>query len=350
MIVTAFSAAQDTLPDSPHSWSVFYQRETDDGQPRLIFVDAVSGEERPMIVSGERFTLLPDAVLFFDTATHQVKLASPEQGILNHPFIQPGADTLRIDWLIAPSRHSIVWTLTSGGPAALITTTTIANLDGTEPHQLLIDGPRNGLRAAPVAFNADETTLYMDFQPDGISDLTPFRQYAALIGLDAESGAWDYLPGEPGCFCGAGFGNGLLLRLGLTSDLSGFDLHVHNLAAQVEQIIPALSLPGYTQGGDFLVSASGNQAVYMLGQIKDFGTARQSIQTVAALVDLSSMTQTTLISPVNQLIRPVAWTEDDTAVLFTSPQADGTWKVILGDGKLVKVSSVTYLGLLTHSG
>ncbi|MCB9450569.1 MAG: hypothetical protein H6672_03975 [Anaerolineaceae bacterium] len=344
--------AQDgeVMPDAAHSWMAFFQHDTDDEQPRLIFIDTVTGEERPMIVSGERFTPLADSILYFDLTSGRVKLANPERGIYDHPFIQPGGDTRRVDWLVDAERGRIVWTLTSGDPAALVTTTTIANLDGTNPRQIWVDGPRNGLRALPVAFSPDGSTLYLDFQPDGISDLTPFQQYAALVGLDIESGAWDYLPGEPGCFCGAGFGSGLLLRLGLTADLSGFDLQVHTLPGGLEQIIPALDLPGYTQGGDFLVSPDASRAVYLLGQIKDFGQPDQSLRTRLITVNLQTMTQTDFALPTGTLLRPIAWTEDHSTVLLVARQSDGTWKFDLNDQTLEQVSSAAYLGTLQANG
>jgi hypothetical protein len=352
VLLAAPAAAQDgePLPAAAQSWQVFFRRDNDDGQPRLIFVDSVTGDERPMILAGERYTPLGDAVLYFDLTAGRLRLASPETGVTDHPFIQPGGDTRRVDWLVDSARGRIVWTLTSGDPAALVTTTTIAALDGTNPRQIWVDGPRNGLRAMPVAFSPDGGTLYLDFQPDGVSDLTPFQQYAALVALDLESGVWDYLPEEPGCFCGAGFGGGLFLRLALASDLAGFDLHVHTLPGDLEQTIPAIDLPGYTQGGDFLVSPDASHAVYVLGQIRDFGRPDQSLRTQLVIVDLLTMTQEAIAAPANTLLRPVAWTADDTAALLVSPQQDGTWKLNLSDNRLTQVSPASYIGALELGG
>ncbi len=352
VLLAASAAAQDgeILPESAQSWLVFSQRQTEDGQPRLIFVDTVTGEERPMIVAGERYTPAGNVVLYFDLTTERVRLADPEGGIYDHPFIQPGGDTRRVDWLVDTPGGRIVWTLTSGEPTALVTTTTIANLDGTNPRQIWVDGPRNGLRALPVAFSTDGGTLYFDFQPDGLSDLTPFQQYAALVALDMETGAWDYLPDEPGCFCGAGFGGGLFLRLGLTTDLSGFDLHVHTLSGALEQTIAALDLPGYTQGGDFLVSPDASRAVYALGQIRAFGTPNQTLRTQLVIVDLLTMTQTAFAAPAGILLRPAAWTEDNTAILLVARDADGTWKLNLSDNRLEQVASASYIGVLRPGG
>ncbi|HEX2908644.1 MAG TPA: hypothetical protein VHO69_17360 [Phototrophicaceae bacterium] len=338
-----FNAAQD-VPEHLPAWQVFLQRDVDEaGTDRLTFINPFTGEQTTADVSGERYTPVGDAVLYFDPAANRVMVAAPDGTVTEHPFIQLGGDTRRVDWLVSPDQTLLAWTLTSG-TGSLTTVTTVANLDGTNPRQVLVDGPRDGIRALPVAFNADKTTLYLDFQPDGIGEFTPFPQYAGLFALDLTSGQWERLPGEPGCFCGAGFGSGLLLRLAVAQDLSGFDLRVVNLVGGVEQKIPALTLQNYTQAGDVVLAPDGTRAVYALAQIRDFGKPNQSTQTVFVLVNLQDMTQAPLVEPITTFVEPLAWTEDNTAVLFTSRQRDGTWKISLSDGKLVKVAEATYLG------
>lgn len=326
---------------------VFLERRIDDnGQDRLTFIDTVSGDETAVELIGDRYTLLSNAVLYYDPATKKMMLAQSDGSTREHPFIQPSPETHSIDWLVSPDLKNVAWTVSNGSADNLTTLTTVANIDGTNPRQVLTDGPRNGLRALPVAFNSDRTKLYMDFQPDGVGNFTPFPQYAGLFALDLTTSEWDYLPDEPGCFCGAGFGGSLFLRLKVSADLSGFDLHVYNLTGDVSQTIPAQSIRDFTQAGDIVMSPDGSRAVYALAQIRDFGKPGQSIQTVFMLVDLQLMTQTTLTDPITTFVEPLAWTEDNSAVIFTSPERDGTWKVNLGDGKLDKVADATYLGTL----
>lgn len=341
-----FAAAQDGNPLLPEvrPWQVFLQRDIDSlGADRLIFINPFTDEETSVEVNGERYTPAGDGVIFFDPGANRVMVAMPNADVREHPFIQPGNDTRRVDWLVSPDHSTLAWTLT-GGDTGLTTITTVANLNGTNPRQVLMDGPRDGIRALPVAFNADKTVLYMDFQPDGIADFTPYPQFAGLFALDLASGSWERLPGEPGCFCGAGFGAGLLLRLAVSPDLSGFDLRVVNLEGDVEQTLPGLRLRNYTQAGDVVISPDGTRAVYALAQVRDFGRPGQSIQTVFVLVDLQTQTQTALTEPITTFVEPLAWTEDRSAVLLTSRQRDGTWKISLGDGRLVKVAEATYLG------
>jgi hypothetical protein len=334
---------------APRLWQVFLQRELEAGD-RLTFVESITGEVVTLSVTGERYTLTGDSVLYFDREAGRMMLARPDGSAQAHPFIQPNPLTRRIDWIVSPDQQRIAWTLTSGTPNALITETTVAGVDGTDPRRIMVDGPRDGIRALPVAFSPDQGSLYMDFQPDGLADFTPFPQYGGLFALDVTSGAQRFLAGEPGCFCGAGFGAGLMLRLQVAPDLSGFNLIVHNLAGQVQQSIPAVSLRDYTQAGDVVISPDGRRAVYAVAQIRNFGGPDQAVRTVFVLVDLERMTQIALTDPITTFVEPLAWTEDNTAILLTSRQRDGTWKISVTDRVLERIADATYLGMLTVSG
>ena len=90
------------------------------------------------------------------------------------PSSSPSDGVTRIDWNISHDEQTIAWTETSGDPSALTTTTWIAGIDGADSAQVFSDGPRNGIRAYPVAFSEDKSILYMDYQPNTIGDLTPF--------------------------------------------------------------------------------------------------------------------------------------------------------------------------------
>jgi hypothetical protein len=331
-----------------HPLQVFIQRNIDSaGADRLHFVDSLTGESTPLEVNGTRYTLVQRSVMFFDAIANQVMLASPNGDITPHPFIEPNEQTRRIDWLLSPDGIKIAWTLSDSDSENMLTTTTmIADLDGENSREILVDGPRDGIRALPIAFSADNRLLYMDYQPNAIADVTPFQQYAGIFSVDLESNQVVMLPGEPGCFCGAGIGAGMFLRLKLASDLNGFDVVVTDLAGQVGKTIPAIRLVNFTQAGDVLISPDGKRAVYGLAQVRNFGGPNEVVQTVFVLVNLTDVTQTALTSPINQFLQPVAWTETNTAVIFTSPQVDGTWKINLNDGRLNRIASATYLGTL----
>ncbi len=346
-LLLGLAALPVTQAQDQRGWEVFIQRNIDAiGTDRLIFIDLFTGEEVPLEVNGERYTLLDSTVMFLDLNQNRILLAQPDGTTLPHPFIQPGSDARRVDWTLSADRRQIAWTVTAGTSDALMTTTSIATLDGSGLRPVFTDGPRNAIRAWPVAFSSDGATLYMDFQPDGIGDFLPYPQYAGLFALNLTSGLWEYLPGEPGCFCGAGFYDNLLLRLRLSADQSGFDLHIINLTGDVSQVIPAQNARGYTQAGDIVFSPDGRRVVYALASISNFNQANQSALSLFMLVNLDTLTQAPLTNPISTFVEPLAWTESNRAIVFTSRQRDGTWKIRLEDGTLDRVADATYLGRL----
>lgn len=328
-----------------HPLQVFIQKNIDPlGTDRLQFVDSLTGDVVPVEVNGRQYTPVGREVMFFDFASNRVVLADPTGEINDHPFIQPEANTQRIDWVIDPPR--IAWTITAVDEAGRLSTTTYASLlDGTDRQAILADGPRDGIRVLPVAFNDEQTVLYMDYQP-AVGDFSPYQQYAGLFGLNLNTEQIQLLPDEPGCFCGAALGAGLLVRLELIENQGGFDVHVYNLEGLVNHTIPALELEGYTQAGDLHLSPDGSRAIYALAQISNFGGVNQSVRTIFVLVNLDDLTQAPLTDAITAFVKPVEWTEDSTALIFTSPDQDGTWKINLMGGLLERVASATYLGTL----
>ncbi|MFQ3566104.1 MAG: hypothetical protein SNJ59_03815 [Aggregatilineales bacterium] len=337
------TAGQPITPPSARPHQVFIEH----GDPdRLIFVDLLTGEEQAVSSRGERYTIYGGEVLFFDADRRQMMIAGADGRLRPHTFIQPGREARRIDWAISSDEQMIAWTITTGTPSALRTTTYVADSSGAaSARPVFSDGPHDGIRAYPVAFNRDRNILYMDYQPDFIADFTPFRQHASLFSLDLDSGAIAPLPGEPGCFCGAGIGGGRFLRLMLAAE-GGFDLRVVDLDTDLAQTIRGLGLAEYTQGGDVLLAPDGARAVYTLARVRGFGTAQQMLETVFILVDLVTMSQRILFETDDLFLRPVTWTDDDSAILLISPTAAGTWKLSVPSGELSQVASATYLGTM----
>lgn len=342
LLVFAFALLSAGLVSAQSAaWQVFIQHDVG-AADRLIFVDLLSGEETTLMVDGERYTVLPTGVLFQDAGDGRVLVASPDGTVAPHPLIAPSEAARRVDWTVSADGRALAWTITEGSLDALTTTTWIA--EGESPRQVFSDGPHNGIRAFPVAFNAARSTLYMDYQPDTIADFTPFRQYAALFSLDLDTGETRSLPGEAGCFCGGGIGSGRFLRLTLAE--SGFDLRVVNLDTGDQRLITGVGLSDYTQGGDVLIAPDGTHAVYALAQVRGFGTAEQTLETIFVLVDLITFTQTQLLQLTDPFLRPVAWTDDASAILLTSPSQDGTWKINVGQNTLETIANATYLGTM----
>ncbi len=329
-----------------HLWEVYIIRSGGD-DAQLLFLDLLSGDVTTVQVTGERFTPLGQRVLYYDTASRTMMTAAPDGSVQPHPFIQLGA-ARRVDWIVAPDQRQIAWTLTYAEGDSLRTETYVATPGGTEQRLVLADGGRtDGVRALPVAFSADNSALIMDAHPDLIGDLAPYTQYARLFQVNLSTSEIELLPddGFP-CFCGAAVRAGLLLRLSVTADLRGFELLLFDLDSGTQRTIDAYALPNYTQAGDILISPDGDRAVYALSQIENFGTPDQRISTIFMLVNLETMTQQPLTERITTFVHPLRWTEDHTAVIFTSPLRDGTWKVSLADGVLSNVAQATLIGTL----
>jgi len=324
-------------PDPASVYQAFLVNGTLD---RLSFVDLLTGAETNLDINGDRYTLIDDGVMFFDRDRNRVRTAAPNGTMRDHPFVQLEGDARRIDWLI--SGGQVVWTLTSGTAPNLITATWVANLDGSNRREVFADSNGEGVRAFPVALS--ESAVYLDYQPDVIGDITPFRQYAGLFSLNLTTGETAMLPGEPGCFCGAGIGAGRLIRLTLAANLGGFDVRVADLATGGERMISSLGV--FTQGGDVVISPDGRFAAYALGEIRDLGTPTQRVQTVIALIDLTTMTQRALVPTVDRQLRPIQFTEG--ALLLIDPQANTTLKADLATGALETVAQAVFLGTLQN--
>lgn len=329
-----------------HPYQVFVSRDVDTtGLDRLLFVDMLTGEQSSVEVYGERYTIIGREVMYHDTSTNRIRLAAPDGTIRDHPFIQLEPGSRRVDWLLAGD--VIIWTQTSAdNQNRLSTRTYLANLDGSGERLILSDGPySNGVRAMPVALSRDQRTLYMDTHPDGISQFTPFRLYAGILAVDVETGEITPLPDEQpaNCLCGADIRGDWFVRLRLADDLRGFNLHVYNLTNGVEQVLNAPRLNNFTSG-DVLLTPDGTQAVYGLARVSNFGTVDQSIQMTLMLVDMTTLNQRELTTRISAFVRPVAWTEDNSAILLVSLNRNGTWKINLNDGRLERIAEATYIG------
>lgn len=316
------------------------------GEDRLVFLDLISGEMSEIMVTGERYTIVQDQVYYWDYENRRMMIVDERGTPRQHPFMQPEDLIRRIDWITSNQGRQIAWTITRGTPDALVTNTFVANADGSNLQEVLTDGPRNGTRALPVAFRADNSALIMDNHPDGLERFLPYPQYAGLFQVSLATQTIQPLAGEPSCFCGAGLRSDQLIRLVTGDAPATYQVNVIDLDTGFSQTIPPARSGAYTIAGDVLISPDGSRAIYALSNIRDFGTLNQAVETVFMLIDLQSMTQSPLTDTLTTYLHPVQWTEDNSAVLFTSPQQNGTWKVFLSDGELVQVSDASYIGTL----
>ena len=334
-----------------HSWDVFLRSEAGEGGGTvLVFVDLLTGETSAFNTQGERFSLVDGGVIYFDRAEKQVKLAKPESGLRDHPFVSMASGDYRVDWVVSGGRRRIAWTVSrKQADGQLVSTIHHADSAGTDVRDLLSYGPRVGLRLVPVAFSHADDALYMDVHPEGTGDFKPYDWHTGVFSLGLDDGEISTLPGNTTCLCAVGFGEDLMLRLAPNAETSGIDVEIHSLVGEATQSIPSVSRGNYDEAGNLLVSPDGKLAVYALSQVSDFGGAEQEIRTVLVLVDLENGRQVVINNPMLSLLRPVKWTEDNSAILFTAEGMDGTWKISLVDGRSVKVADAVYLGTLSSA-
>jgi len=334
-----------------HPYYVFLERGTT--SDTLLFVDGLTGETTNVSVTGERYTVYSLGVMFYDRVLRRVMIVQPDGDISEHPYIRLSPDVQRVDWVLSDDNQRLAWTVVGTDVQGRLTTrTTVANVDGTGIRPVYTEVDTNGsrLRALPIAFAPTDDTLYMDNYPDGINQFIAFNQYVGIFALDLDTGETALLPGEQGssCICGGAVraDSFLRLRLNLGGERSGFDMHIYDLASEAEAVIPALEIGNYETAGDVLISPDGTLAIYALASIEDFGTPTQSTRTLFVLVDINNLEQRLLTAnPVTLFVRPIAWTEDNSAIIFTSPDQDGTWKMNTTDGRLERIADATFLGV-----
>ena len=199
------------------------------GIDRIQLINLLDASLISVDVDGERYTLFNNAILYFDRSNNTVMIIRPNGTTAPHPFIQLGA-ARRIDWVISEDERLIAWTLTYDNAEGLTTVTTVSNPIGTDQNLILADGPRtDGARILPVTFARENQSIILDSQPDGIGEISPYRQYASLVELSFVDGSITPLLGDANCFCAASVRSGQLIRLSITSNFNGFNVNTYDL-------------------------------------------------------------------------------------------------------------------------
>ncbi len=333
-----------------HSWDVFTRRNAENpAQTDLIFINLLSGERTTIGAAGEHFTLTNGGVIYLDRQAGQVKLAKADGIVRDHPFIHASSDARHVDWVLSQDGDQIVWTISRiVDDGQLITATWLADIAGAEIRELLVYGPREGIRLLPIAFGENESEIYMEAHADGSERLSAYTRRTGLFALavTADELHTRALPGAPNCLCAVGFGANRMLRLAPDSDSGGLEVEVYPLDGGERQVIPALSRGNYRDGGNILVSEDGTQAIYALSRARDSAAEIDEIRTLLVHVDISNGRQRIASSPISDLARPLAFTDEDRAVLFTTGQSSLTYKLDLENGHQAEVADAVYLGQL----
>lgn len=348
----AFGQDATGLGVQGHSWDVFLRADpTNPSETGVIFVDLLTGESTSVGTAGERYTLLDDAVLYFDVADEQVKLVKPDGVIREHPFITKTSADYRMDWTVSGDRRQIAWAVSRRSADQQLTTSImLADRSGSQIRQLLTYGPREGIRLLPVAFGADGNTLYIDVHADNSELAMPYTRRSNMFLLDfgGASVATRLLPGKAPCFCAVGFGKDVMLRLAPSGEPDSAQVEITDLESGAVRVIAPVSRGDYDEVGNLLVSPDDAVAVYALTRASGLRDSDEKLRTVLVLADIVNARQRVIGSAVNALARPIRFTEDNSAILFALEGKAGTWKLRLDDGQAIKVAEATYLGRLNE--
>lgn len=333
-----------------HTWDVFTRRNAENpAQTDLVFINLLSGERTAIGAQGQQFTLTSNGIIYFDPQADQIKLAKADGIIRDHPFIHATSDMHRVDWIVSEDGEQIVWTISQiVSDGQLITATWLADIAGAEIRELLVYGPRDGIHLLPVAFGDGGNEIYMEAHVDGSDGLSPYSRRTGLFALvlTADELHTRALPGDQNCLCAVGFGANRMLRLAPNLDSGGLEVEVYPLDGGDLQVIPALSRGDYRHGGDILLSADGTQALYALSQARDSAAETDEIRMLLIHVDISNGQQRIASSPIPDLARPLAFTDEERAVLFTTQHSNQTYKLDLENGHQAAVADAVYLGQL----
>lgn len=333
-------------------WDVFNLRDLQNAEAApLSFINLLSGEAVEVAAQGSRFSVTSLGVIYLDGEDRTVKLAQTDGTIRRHPFIDFAPGDHSIDWVVSADGARIAWTIGRQlADESLATTTWLADSDGDNLRELLADRPRIGIRLLPVAFRPRSEQLIMEVRAAEVIEAAPYRLRTGLFVLDFANGevASRPLPGERNCYCAYGVGADVALRLTRTS-AGGFAAEVFELETDQARVIAAPPVADYPYAGNLIVSADGSLAIYALSQVDELAGAGSGFRTVLARIDLIAARQEIISRPVPALVRPIAFSEDNSALLFTTASDGGTWKLRLLDGAISKVADGVYLGRIVES-
>jgi hypothetical protein len=103
----------------------------------------------------------------------------------------------------------------------------------------------------------------------------------------------------------------------------------------------------HLQAGNLLFSRDGTLAVYTSARGVAPAKGVPPEQYMLVLVDMTRRQQRVLTDALKSNLRPVAFEADNSTILLTNLDKDGTYKFSLKDGTLLQDSAYTFLGTIT---
>jgi len=329
---------------APGQTDVFVSYDSDSGSYNIYFVDALSGLSTVVHVdNGWRFTLVGNYVLYEKPQTGSIMRANANGTVEPHPFIWRTPDVQAIHWVTSPDARAIAWVQIS---TTGVSQAYVAWANGDDFRQLPITSPPTPLVLEPLALTNGITQFFYDTSHSAEPGLsTPFSYYENIGVYNISDEIFGTVPEEPGCPCGAALTSDgrTFARLVSNSGVGPFELHVWDLPTGASIEIPAPDLP-YRWAGDLILNSKGTLGVY---SASDTNSNTAEALYALILVDMVTRQQYLVLRPGPVRYKPIAFIDDDGALLMVGVTDGATYKLNVVNGELQRVSDETYLGSFT---
>jgi hypothetical protein len=328
----------------PRRLDVFVEQDPETGTASIYFVDTLSGLSTVVDASsGTRFTLVGDYVLYERRYSGVVMRAAPDGTQQPHPFIRRDIGFQAVRWVVSPDGRAIAWVQVdmAGRSEAYV-----AWADGSDWRQMPISSPEPPLELYPVWLTNGMTAFFYDVAYRAEPARTnPYPTYRHLTEYSILGEAFYDLPQEPNCLCSAAFtpDGRIFARLEAEDGEGPFALRVWDVPSDANIRIPAPEL-FFPLAGDLILNDKGTFAAY---NVASASGADADPQYALVVVDMVAEQQTLPLDPGPVRYRPVAFIDEDSALLLTGVTTNGTYKLNLTSGEFQRVADLSYLGTIT---
>jgi hypothetical protein len=320
-------------PDSSR-YDVFLRGQT------VIFADARTALGTTVNANGDWHTLIGGGVLFRAADTQAALVALPNGDVALHPYIPRQTEATITHWVASANGQWLAWAFTTRSERGTVSDLFVVEGLIGENTMVLHTTSTLGLGVLPLAISDDGAYVFYTRRTDLFEGLPPalelpiegvFRLHTATLEATA-------LPDSPDCPCVMAFSPDARRALRLATTTDGMALSLLEVNGGVQQGIAVLR--GYERASYPIFAADGKKALFSLS--RSSGRTRFAL----ALADFTTREARLLTESPPEALRAVALTARADTALLTSLTAAGTFKLILADGTLARVSADSYLGTL----
>jgi hypothetical protein len=318
------------------AYDVFFNSQIAGSKAGVFFVDVRTGVSSTAITATDELLLVGNVVLFRDPTTGSVMAASTTGAVTPYPGVTTGD---YFSWVASANHHWVTWAVGRRQGNSLVTELYLADAGGTQKSVPLRTSSTKNIGIRPLAVSDDGAVIYYtrEEQQDAVSHLRGGA--SEVYQLTVATGEPTLLSNEPCKDCVTAISTDGRRALRLGSAARGIAGTLYDLSPRL--IALTLNLEGVDQKVLSAYMAPGNnQAFYSVLQGSGANVGPYSI----IALDLVSKTQRMILANSAVGLRPIQLEQD--ALLLTTPDKDGTYKLSVSTGTLTQVSAYTYLGTL----